>query len=75
MKLGKDSALEKLRTSKDDLILALKEKSATWDSFDDKEAHEILNNINAIKIVELGVEDVIRHPIVAQIIKAYDIKR
>jgi phosphate starvation-inducible PhoH-like protein len=40
-----------------------------------KEAHEILNNINAIKIVELGVEDVIRHPIVAQIIKAYDIKR
>jgi len=40
-----------------------------------KEAQEILNNIKAIKIVELGVEDVIRHPIVAQIIKAYDIKR
>ena len=40
-----------------------------------KEAHEILNNIKAIKIVELGVDDVIRHPIVAQIIKAYDIKK
>ena len=40
-----------------------------------KEAQEILNNIKAIKIVELGVEDVIRHPIVSQIIKAYDIKR
>jgi len=40
-----------------------------------KEAQEILNNIKAIKIIELGVEDVIRHPIVAQIIKAYDIKR
>jgi hypothetical protein len=43
MKLGKDSALEKLRTSKDDLISALKKESATWDSFDDKEAHEILD--------------------------------
>ena len=43
MKLGKDSALEKLRNSKDDLILALKEDSATWDSFDDKEASEILD--------------------------------
>ena len=40
-----------------------------------KEAQEILNNIKAIKIVELGVNDIIRHPIVAQIIKAYDIKR
>ena len=40
-----------------------------------KEAQEILNNIKDIKIVELGVDDVIRHPIVAQIIKAYDIKR
>ena len=40
-----------------------------------KEAQEILNKIKAIKIVELGVDDVIRHPIVAQIIKAYDIKR
>ena len=43
MKLGKDSALEKLRTSKDDLISALKKESATWDSFDDKEAIEILD--------------------------------
>ena len=40
-----------------------------------KEAQEILNKIKAIKIIELGVDDVIRHPIVAEIIKAYDIKR
>ncbi|MDA0763137.1 MAG: PhoH family protein [Proteobacteria bacterium] len=37
-----------------------------------KQAQEILNNIKAIKIIELGVEDVIRHPIVAEIIKAYN---
>ena len=37
-----------------------------------KQAQEILNNIKAIKIIELGVEDIIRHPIVAEIIKAYD---
>ena len=40
-----------------------------------KEAQEILNKIKAIKIVELSVDDVIRHKIVAEIIKAYDIRR
>ena len=37
-----------------------------------KQAQEILNNIKSIKIIELGVNDIIRHPIVAQIIKAYN---
>jgi phosphate starvation-inducible PhoH-like protein len=37
-----------------------------------KQAQELLNNIESIKIIELGVNDIIRHPIVAQIIKAYD---
>jgi hypothetical protein len=41
MKLGKDSALEKLRTSKDKLIQLLKDNSNTWDDFDDKEANEL----------------------------------
>ena len=37
-----------------------------------KQAQEILNNIKSIKIIELGTSDIIRHPIVAEIIKAYD---
>ena len=40
-----------------------------------KQAKEILSKIKALKIVELDVDDVIRHPIVAQIIKAYDVKK
>jgi tetrahydromethanopterin S-methyltransferase subunit B len=56
MKLGKDSALEKLRTSKDDLISALKKESATWDSFDDKEAIEILDIYEKNKYVFSNIE-------------------
>jgi phosphate starvation-inducible PhoH-like protein len=37
-----------------------------------KQAQEILNNIKSLKIIELGTSDIIRHPIVAEIIKAYD---
>ncbi len=37
-----------------------------------KEAQEILNNTKLLKVVELGVNDIIRHPLVAEIIKAYD---
>jgi len=37
-----------------------------------KECQEILNKIKDIKIISLEASDVIRHPIVAKIIKAYD---
>jgi phosphate starvation-inducible protein PhoH and related proteins len=37
-----------------------------------KESKEILNKISDIKIISLDASDVIRHPIVAKIIKAYD---
>ena len=37
-----------------------------------KESKEILSNIKDIKIISLEAKDVIRHPIVAKIIKAYD---
>ena len=37
-----------------------------------KECQEILNKIEDIKIIYLEASDVIRHPIVAKIIKAYD---
>jgi len=37
-----------------------------------KECQEILNKIEDIKIIYLDASDVIRHPIVAKIIKAYD---
>ena len=37
-----------------------------------KECQEILNKIKDIKIINLEASDVIRHPIVAKIIKAYD---
>ena len=37
-----------------------------------KESKKILNNINDIKMIYLDSNDVIRHPIVAKIIKAYD---
>ena len=37
-----------------------------------KECQEILNKIKDIKIIYLEASDVIRHPIVAKIIKAYD---
>ena len=37
-----------------------------------KESKEILNKISDIKIISLEASDVIRHPIVAKIIKAYD---
>jgi hypothetical protein len=56
MKLGKDSALKKLRNSKDSLIQALKNKSATWDSFDDKEASEILDIYEKNKYVFSNIE-------------------
>jgi phosphate starvation-inducible PhoH-like protein len=39
-----------------------------------KESQKILSKINDIKIVSLEAEDVIRHPIVAKIIRAYDQK-
>jgi len=39
-----------------------------------QESQKILSKINDIKIVTLEGEDVIRHPIVAKIIKAYDQK-
>ena len=39
-----------------------------------QESQKILRKINDIKIVSLEAEDVIRHPIVAKIIKAYDQK-
>lgn len=39
-----------------------------------QESQKILSKINDIKIVSLEAEDVIRHPIVAKIIKAYDQK-
>ena len=39
-----------------------------------QESQEILTKISDIKIVTLEAEDVIRHPIVAKIIKAYDQK-
>jgi len=39
-----------------------------------QESQKILSKINDIKIVTLEAEDVIRHPIVAKIIKAYDQK-
>ena len=39
-----------------------------------QESQKILTKINDIKIVTLEAEDVIRHPIVAKIIKAYDQK-
>ena len=39
-----------------------------------QESQKILSKINDIKIVSLEAEDVIRHPIVAKIIKAYDKK-
>ena len=38
------------------------------------ESKKILGKINDIKIISLEAEDVIRHPIVAKIIKAYDLK-
>ena len=38
------------------------------------ESKKILGKINDIKIISLETEDVIRHPIVAKIIKAYDQK-
>ena len=38
------------------------------------ESKKILGKINDIKIISLEAEDVIRHPIVAKIIKAYDQK-
>jgi phosphate starvation-inducible PhoH-like protein len=38
------------------------------------ESKKILGKINDIKIISLKAEDVIRHPIVAKIIKAYDQK-
>ena len=37
-----------------------------------RESKEILNKIKDIKIISLEASDVIRHPIVAKIIKAYD---
>ena len=37
-----------------------------------KESKEILNKIKDIKIITLEASDIIRHPIVAKIIKAYD---
>ena len=37
-----------------------------------KESKEILYKIRDIKIISLEASDVIRHPIVAKIIKAYD---
>ena len=37
-------------------------------------AIKALNKIDLLKIVELSEKDVIRHPIVAEIIKAYDQK-
>ena len=39
-----------------------------------QESQKILSKINDIKIVSLKAEDVIRHPIVAKIIRAYDQK-
>jgi len=39
-----------------------------------QESKQILTKISDIKIVTLEAEDVIRHPIVAKIIKAYDQK-
>jgi hypothetical protein len=51
MKLGKDSALEKLRTLKDSLIQALKDNSDTWDNFDNKEANELLDIFEKNKYV------------------------
>jgi phosphate starvation-inducible PhoH-like protein len=39
-----------------------------------QESQKILTKISDIKIVTLEAEDVIRHPIVAKIIKAYDQK-
>ena len=39
-----------------------------------QESQKILSKINDIKIVSLEAEDVIRHPIVAKIIRAYDQK-
>jgi len=39
-----------------------------------QESKQILTKISDIKIVTLDAEDVIRHPIVAKIIKAYDQK-
>ena len=37
-----------------------------------KESKKILSKIRDIKIIDLNADDVIRHPIVAKIIKAYD---
>jgi hypothetical protein len=51
MKLGKDSALEKLRTLKDSLIQALKDNSDTWDNLDNKEANELLDIFEKNKYV------------------------
>ena len=51
MKLGKDSALEKLRTSKDKLIQALKDNSDTWDDFDYQEANELFDIFEKKKYV------------------------
>jgi phosphate starvation-inducible PhoH-like protein len=39
-----------------------------------QESQKILTKISDIKIVTLEAEDVIRHPIVAKIIRAYDQK-
>lgn len=36
------------------------------------EAKELLSNINGIKVVEFNENDVVRHPLVKQIIKAYE---
>ncbi|SDY12732.1 hypothetical protein SAMN05444411_1324 [Lutibacter oricola] len=43
MKLGEDSSLEILRTSKDNLIHKLKEKSPTWEDSDDIEINQLLD--------------------------------
>jgi hypothetical protein len=51
MKLGKDSALEKLKTSKDKLIQLLKNNSETWDDFDNKEANELFDILDKNKYV------------------------
>ncbi len=37
-----------------------------------KESKKILSNIQEVKIISLDADDVIRHPIVAEIIRAYD---
>ena len=39
-----------------------------------KEAQIVLSNVNKVAFVNLTANDVIRHPVVAKIVKAYDEK-